>query len=164
MIIKNPHQLDDTLSISLFKRFHQSRITAISNMYMIVFFCLFWHSVATSANSQSDDILRKDCKYLLIEKDNVTPKKEMELLIMSKDSGKVFSASGTGLSGGQFSSHSWGHILIWYQFRKYTLLIWVLFSPNLVLYHLVMSGKMAQFLPMYSKYFLFLCDTLNHKQ
>ncbi|KAK9400890.1 collagen alpha-1XVII chain [Crotalus adamanteus] len=60
-------------------------------------------TVATSANSQSDDILRKDCKFLLIEKDNVTPKKEMELLIMSKDSGKVFSASGTGLSGGYYS-------------------------------------------------------------
>uniref|UniRef100_A0A670XPC5 Uncharacterized protein n=1 Tax=Pseudonaja textilis TaxID=8673 RepID=A0A670XPC5_PSETE len=69
-------------------------------------------TAATTTNSQSDDILRKDCKFLLIEKDNVTPKKEMELLIMSKDSGKVFSASGTGLSGGQFSSHSWGHILI----------------------------------------------------
>uniref|UniRef100_A0A8C6XX18 Uncharacterized protein n=1 Tax=Naja naja TaxID=35670 RepID=A0A8C6XX18_NAJNA len=65
-------------------------------------------NAASTTNSQSDDILRKDCKFLLIEKDNVTPKKEMELLIMSKDSGKVFSASGTGLSGGQFSLHSWG--------------------------------------------------------
>ncbi|KAG8135660.1 putative Collagen type XVII alpha 1 protein, partial [Naja naja] len=60
-------------------------------------------TAASTTNSQSDDILRKDCKFLLIEKDNVTPKKEMELLIMSKDSGKVFSASGTGLSGGYYA-------------------------------------------------------------
>ncbi|KAL8187390.1 UNVERIFIED_CONTAM: hypothetical protein K2H54_047826 [Gekko kuhli] len=51
-------------------------------------------------NSQNDDILRKDCKFLLLEKENVAPKKEVELLIMTKDSGKVFSASNTGLNGG----------------------------------------------------------------
>lgn len=61
-------------------------------------------TAATTTSIQNDDILRKDCKFLLLEKENVTPKKEMELLIMTKDSGKVFSASGTGLSGGLSSS------------------------------------------------------------
>lgn len=58
----------------------------------------------TILSSQGDDILRKDCKFLLLEKDNAPAKKEMELLIMTKDSGKVFSASNTGLNGGNFSS------------------------------------------------------------
>uniref|UniRef100_A0A8C0H5P5 Uncharacterized protein n=1 Tax=Chelonoidis abingdonii TaxID=106734 RepID=A0A8C0H5P5_CHEAB len=55
-------------------------------------------TVGSTVNSQSDDILRKDCKFLLLEKENVPAKKEMELLIMTKDSGKVFSASSTGLT------------------------------------------------------------------
>uniref|UniRef100_A0A8C3JFP7 Uncharacterized protein n=1 Tax=Calidris pygmaea TaxID=425635 RepID=A0A8C3JFP7_9CHAR len=50
----------------------------------------------TVLTSQGDDILRKDCKFLLLEKENAPAKKEMELLIMTKDSGKVFSASTTG--------------------------------------------------------------------
>lgn len=58
----------------------------------------------TILNSQGDDFLRKDCKFLLLEKENAPAKKEMELLVMTKDSGKVFSASSTGLNGGNFSS------------------------------------------------------------
>lgn len=57
----------------------------------------------TVLSSQGDDILRKDCKFLLLEKENAPAKKEMELLIMTKDSGKVFSASTTGLNGGNSS-------------------------------------------------------------
>lgn len=60
-------------------------------------------------SSQGDDILRKDCKFLLLEKENAPAKKEMELLIMTKDSGKVFSASTTGLNGGNFSSSGHGY-------------------------------------------------------
>lgn len=59
-------------------------------------------------NSQGDDILRKDCKFLLLEKEKEkAPAKEMELLVMTKDTGKVFSASNTGLNGGNvlFSGH-----------------------------------------------------------
>uniref|UniRef100_A0A8C9NUK1 Uncharacterized protein n=1 Tax=Serinus canaria TaxID=9135 RepID=A0A8C9NUK1_SERCA len=55
----------------------------------------------TVLSSQGDDILRKDCKFLLLEKEKA-PAKEMELLVMTKDTGKVFSASNTGLSGGSF--------------------------------------------------------------
>lgn len=66
----------------------------------------------TVLSSQGDDILRKDCKFLLLEKENAPAKKEMELLIMTKDNGKVFSASTTGLNGGNFSSQDmwicWG--------------------------------------------------------
>uniref|UniRef100_A0A7M4F190 Uncharacterized protein n=1 Tax=Crocodylus porosus TaxID=8502 RepID=A0A7M4F190_CROPO len=64
-------------------------------------------------NSQSDDVLRKDCKFLLLEKDNIPAKKEMELLIMTKDSGKVFTASSTGLNGGMFpTNHSPWHACV----------------------------------------------------
>uniref|UniRef100_A0A8C0EFM1 Collagen type XVII alpha 1 chain n=1 Tax=Bubo bubo TaxID=30461 RepID=A0A8C0EFM1_BUBBB len=63
-----------------------------NNTYITLFlFC--------SSSNVSNDILRKDCKFLLLEKENAPAKKEMELLIMTKDSGKVFSASSTGLNG-----------------------------------------------------------------
>uniref|UniRef100_A0A8D2QD31 Collagen, type XVII, alpha 1 n=1 Tax=Zonotrichia albicollis TaxID=44394 RepID=A0A8D2QD31_ZONAL len=52
----------------------------------------------TAVSSQGDDILRKDCKFLLLEKEKA-PAKEMELLVMTKDTGKVFSASNTGSFG-----------------------------------------------------------------
>lgn len=59
-------------------------------------------------SSQGEDILRKDCKFLLLEKENAPAKKEVELLIMNKDSGKIFSTSTTGLNGGNLSSS--GHV------------------------------------------------------
>lgn len=62
-------------------------------------------------NSQNDDILRKDCKFLLLEKENMTPKKEVEMLIMTKDSGKVFSASNAGLNGGLFFHGTYFHMI-----------------------------------------------------
>jgi collagen type XVII alpha len=48
--------------------------------------------------------LHKDCKFLILEKDNTPAKKEMELLIMTKDSGKVFTASPATISS---SKHRW---------------------------------------------------------
>lgn len=60
-------------------------------------------------SSQGDDILRKDCKFLLLEKEKA-PAKEMELLVMTKDTGKVFSAANTGLSGGNIPLS--GHVVI----------------------------------------------------
>lgn len=50
-------------------------------------------SPAYTTSVQNDELLHKDCKFLILEKDNVPAKKEMELLIMNKDSGKVFTAS-----------------------------------------------------------------------
>uniref|UniRef100_A0A8C8ZFA1 Collagen type XVII alpha 1 chain n=1 Tax=Prolemur simus TaxID=1328070 RepID=A0A8C8ZFA1_PROSS len=61
-------------------------------------------SAACTTSVQSDDLLHKDCKFLILEKDNVVPaKKEMELLIMSKDSGKVFTASPASIAATSFS-------------------------------------------------------------
>lgn len=60
-------------------------------------------SAACTTSVQSDDLLHKDCKFLILEKDNVPAKKEMELLIMSKDSGKVFTASPASISSTSFS-------------------------------------------------------------
>ncbi|ELK35586.1 Collagen alpha-1(XVII) chain [Myotis davidii] len=50
-------------------------------------------SAACTTSVQNDELLHKDCKFLILEKDNAPAKKEMELLIMNKDSGKVFTAS-----------------------------------------------------------------------
>lgn len=55
--------------------------------------CLLLSSPASTTNVQNDELLHKDCKFLILEKDNTPAKKEMELLIMTKDSGKVFTAS-----------------------------------------------------------------------
>ncbi|XP_067909309.1 collagen alpha-1(XVII) chain isoform X2 [Heterodontus francisci] len=45
---------------------------------------------STVGTTSTDDILQKDYKFLLLEKENSPPKKDTELLIMSKDSGKFF--------------------------------------------------------------------------
>uniref|UniRef100_A0A452QD28 Uncharacterized protein n=1 Tax=Ursus americanus TaxID=9643 RepID=A0A452QD28_URSAM len=60
-------------------------------------------SAACTTNVQSDDLLHKDCKFLILEKDNTPAKKEMELLIMTKDSGKVFTASPASIAATSFS-------------------------------------------------------------
>ncbi|XP_021561689.1 collagen alpha-1(XVII) chain, partial [Carlito syrichta] len=60
-------------------------------------------SAACTASVQSDDFLHKDCKFLILEKDHVPAKKEMELLIMTKDSGKVFTASPASVAATSFS-------------------------------------------------------------
>ncbi|XP_043568820.1 collagen alpha-1(XVII) chain-like [Chiloscyllium plagiosum] len=48
---------------------------------------------STVGSTGTDDILQKDYKFLLLEKENTPPKKDTELLIMTKDSGKLFTAS-----------------------------------------------------------------------
>uniref|UniRef100_A0A2K6JXZ8 Collagen type XVII alpha 1 chain n=1 Tax=Rhinopithecus bieti TaxID=61621 RepID=A0A2K6JXZ8_RHIBE len=60
-------------------------------------------STACTTSVQSDDLLHKDCKFLILEKDNTPAKKEMELLIMTKDSGKVFTASPASIAATSFS-------------------------------------------------------------
>ncbi|XP_016067581.1 PREDICTED: collagen alpha-1(XVII) chain-like, partial [Miniopterus natalensis] len=60
-------------------------------------------SAACTTSVQNDDLLHKDCKFLILEKDNVPAKKEMELLIMNKDSGKVFTASPASIAATSFS-------------------------------------------------------------
>ncbi|KAL4625028.1 collagen alpha-1(XVII) chain-like [Arapaima gigas] len=56
--------------------------------------------VATS-RSQNDDVLLKDYKFLLLEKENIPVKKDTELLIMSKDSGKQFTSAPSRTRGGK---------------------------------------------------------------
>lgn len=43
-----------------------------------------------------------------MEKDNVPTKKDVELLVMSKDSGKVFPATPTGVAASKSEPGSWG--------------------------------------------------------
>ncbi|KAI5277482.1 Collagen Alpha-1(Xvii) Chain [Manis pentadactyla] len=60
-------------------------------------------SQACTTSVQNDDLLHKDCKFLILEKDSAPAKKEMELLIMTKDSGKVFTASPASIAATSFS-------------------------------------------------------------
>ena len=53
-------------------------------------------SVVPSSPTPSDDVFSKDFKFMLLEKDNAPVKKETERLIMSKDSGKQFTAISNG--------------------------------------------------------------------
>uniref|UniRef100_A0A8D0KR29 Collagen type XVII alpha 1 chain n=1 Tax=Strix occidentalis caurina TaxID=311401 RepID=A0A8D0KR29_STROC len=93
-----------TGQIFLFFPSHFHSTTVLADMYngiipISLCFSSVPHLMSAASLSQGDDILRKDCKFLLLEKENAPAKKEMELLIMTKDSGKVFSASSTGLNG-----------------------------------------------------------------
>uniref|UniRef100_A0A8C5QMQ5 Uncharacterized protein n=1 Tax=Leptobrachium leishanense TaxID=445787 RepID=A0A8C5QMQ5_9ANUR len=54
--------------------------------------------IFTAGKTQADDILSKDYKFLLLEKEKAPAKKDGDMLIMSKDSGKVFTASSGGHS------------------------------------------------------------------
>ncbi|XP_057361363.1 collagen alpha-1(XVII) chain-like [Manis pentadactyla] len=60
-------------------------------------------SQACTTSVQNDDLLHKDCKFLILEKDSAPAKKEMELLIMTKYSGKVFTASPASITATSFS-------------------------------------------------------------
>ncbi|XP_069756511.1 collagen alpha-1(XVII) chain-like isoform X3 [Narcine bancroftii] len=51
------------------------------------------HNTSTVAALSSDGVLEKDYKFVLVEKENAAPHKDIELLIMNKDSGKLFSTS-----------------------------------------------------------------------
>lgn len=52
--------------------------------------------------------MHKDCKFLILEKDNTPAKKEMELLIMNKDSGKVFTASPASIAASMWEPNDSG--------------------------------------------------------
>lgn len=52
----------------------------------------------TTTRSVNDDMPRK---YIILEKENIPSKKETEVLILSKDSGKQFSSSMSYGKGGK---------------------------------------------------------------
>uniref|UniRef100_A0A8C9WE97 Uncharacterized protein n=1 Tax=Scleropages formosus TaxID=113540 RepID=A0A8C9WE97_SCLFO len=65
-------------------------------------------AVSTSADPsspQTDDVFLKDYKFLLLEKENGPAKKDAEILVVSKDSGKQFTAS-TSAGAASFSEDS----------------------------------------------------------
>uniref|UniRef100_A0A3B5AH20 Uncharacterized protein n=1 Tax=Stegastes partitus TaxID=144197 RepID=A0A3B5AH20_9TELE len=55
--------------------------------------------VSTTARSQTDDSYKQGYKFILSEKENVPAKRDTELLILAKDSGKQFTSSSSSLSG-----------------------------------------------------------------
>lgn len=52
----------------------------------------------TTARTVKDDMPRK---YIILEKENIPSKRDTEVLILSKDSGKQFSSSTTNGKGGK---------------------------------------------------------------
>uniref|UniRef100_A0A3Q3MZ53 Uncharacterized protein n=1 Tax=Mastacembelus armatus TaxID=205130 RepID=A0A3Q3MZ53_9TELE len=55
--------------------------------------------VSTTTRSQTDDAYQKDYKFMISEKENVPAKRDAEMLILAKDSGKQFTSSTGSLSG-----------------------------------------------------------------
>ena len=56
----------------------------------------------SATRSQTEDAYKKDYKFLISEKENVPAKRDAEILILAKDSGKQFtSGSSVQLGGGQ---------------------------------------------------------------
>ena len=50
----------------------------------------------SDSRSVADDTNRKDFKYLILEKENYPSKRDTEVLLMGKDSGKNFSSTTAG--------------------------------------------------------------------
>ena len=57
----------------------------------------------SATRSQTEDAYKKDYKFLISEKENVPAKRDAEILILAKDSGKQFTTTGSSvhLGGGQ---------------------------------------------------------------
>uniref|UniRef100_A0A3Q3BMI0 Uncharacterized protein n=1 Tax=Kryptolebias marmoratus TaxID=37003 RepID=A0A3Q3BMI0_KRYMA len=56
-------------------------------------------AVSTTTRSQADDAYRRDYKYVVSEKENVPARRDAEMLILAKDSGKQFTTVSSSLSG-----------------------------------------------------------------
>uniref|UniRef100_A0A3Q3EC76 Uncharacterized protein n=1 Tax=Labrus bergylta TaxID=56723 RepID=A0A3Q3EC76_9LABR len=55
--------------------------------------------VSATTRSQTDDAYKKDYKFLISDKENYPAKRDTEMLILAKDSGKQFTSSSSSLSG-----------------------------------------------------------------
>lgn len=55
---------------------------------------------SSATRSQADDTYKKDYKFLISEKENVLAKRDTDMLILAKDSGKQFTSSSSVQIGG----------------------------------------------------------------
>ena len=64
----------------------------------------WWSSLSfllsSATRSQTEDAYKKDYKFLISEKENVAAKRDAEMLILAKDSGKQFTTTTTTSGGG----------------------------------------------------------------
>lgn len=63
----------------------------------------------SATRSQTDDAYKKDYKFVVSEKENVPAKRETDMLILAKDTGKQFTSSGIHVGGGE--PHTQRHLL-----------------------------------------------------
>lgn len=54
----------------------------------------------SATRSQTEDVYKKDHKFLISEKENVAAKRDTDVLILAKDSGKQFSGGRSIYLGG----------------------------------------------------------------
>uniref|UniRef100_A0A3B5KKY9 Uncharacterized protein n=1 Tax=Xiphophorus couchianus TaxID=32473 RepID=A0A3B5KKY9_9TELE len=55
--------------------------------------------ISTATRSQIDDVYKRDYRYMASDKENVPARREGEMLILAKDSGKQFTTTSSSLSG-----------------------------------------------------------------
>lgn len=55
----------------------------------------------SATRSQSDDTYKKDYKFVVSDKENVPAKRETDMLILAKDTGKQFTSSSVHVGGGE---------------------------------------------------------------
>lgn len=61
-----------------------------------------WVSSSLATRSQIDDVYKRDYRYMASDKENVPARREGEMLILAKDSGKQFTTtSSTHMGGGE---------------------------------------------------------------
>lgn len=93
----------------------QTLSTALSFLVFLTMinFCLsfFWLS---ASRTQMDDTYKREQKFLISDKENVSAKRDTETLLLAKDSGKHFSR-GLHLGGGQssYTALFWTHFIFW---------------------------------------------------
>lgn len=69
-----------------------------------------WVSSSLANRSQIDDVYKRDYRYMASDKENVPARREGEMLILAKDSGKQFTTtSSTHMGGGE----RWTHAPLW---------------------------------------------------
>lgn len=59
----------------------------------------------SATRSQTEDIYKKDHKFLISEKENVPAKRDTDVLILAKDSGKQFSGGKSIYLGGESDTY-----------------------------------------------------------
>lgn len=79
----------------------------------------------SATRSQTDDSYKKDYKFLISDKENVQAKRDTDMLILAKDSGKQFTSSNSvQFGGGESVTYRWRNADILLSFIEFLYFFW----------------------------------------